>query len=220
MFRRKPSVSQDMADWIAACFDWFDARFLAPPRPILPTKAFFRAGPGRDHKAAVAVLADVKRLLRYDLPIDLVPLARPPGEYRHSYQSMGEVGGTYQETDQGRVISYDPEALARPVGFINTMAHEVMHARLSGLQDQVPGGDDAHELATDLGCVIAGFGVFQMQAADDAGWSGYMTQESRAFALAMFLDQRGLGTDAVAPHLSGRCKRYLKRAIADLNRLT
>ncbi|MEO1238112.1 MAG: hypothetical protein AAFW64_00325 [Pseudomonadota bacterium] len=208
-----------MADWITECFDWFDARFLAPPAPILPTSAFFRAGSGQDHTTAVAVLADVKRLLRYGLPIDLVPLTRPPGEYRHSYQSLGEVGGTYQETDQGRVISYDPETVARPLAFINTLAHEVMHARLSGLTDQVPGGEEAHELATDLGCIIAGFGVFQLQAADDTGWSGYMSQDSRAFALAVFLDQRGLGADAANAYLSRRCQRYLKRGFADLHRL-
>ncbi len=216
MFRSKPTISADMAEWIVTCFDWFDARFPPQPGPILPTKAFFRAPGGRDHAAALGVLDDIKRHLGFDLPIDLIPLDRPAAEYRHSYQSLGEVGGTFQETDDGRVIRYDPETLSRPILFISTMAHEVMHARLSGVVDQVPGGIDAHELATDLGCIIAGYGVFQLQAADDLGWSGYMSQESRAFALAVFLDQRGLGPDAVHAHLSGRCQRYLKRGFKDL----
>ena len=105
--------------------------------------------------------------------------------------------------------------MSRPLVFINTMAHEVMHARLSGHENEIPGGLEAHELATDLGCIIAGFGVFQLQAADDSGWSGYMTQPSRAYALATFLDQRRLGPEVVDAHFSARCRRYLKRALKD-----
>lgn len=66
--------------------------------------------------------------------------------------------------------------------------------------------------------MIAGFGVFQLQAADIAGWWGYMSQEARAYALAVFLQHRNLGSDAVAPHLYGRCRKYLKRGMADLAR--
>lgn len=218
MFWSKPLVSDDMADWIDDCFDWFDARFPPPEAPILPTRAFFKAGRGQDEAAAAQVLEDVKRLLHFDLPIQLAPIQRVSADYRHSYQSMGETAGTYQETDEGRLIHYDPEMMVRPLIFINTMAHEVMHARLSGLEDQIPGGAGAHELATDLGCIIAGFGVFQLQAADDQGWSGYMTQESRAVALAVFLQQRELGIDAVRSYLSGRCQRLLGKATKRLNR--
>ena len=93
------------------------------------------------------------------------------------------------------------------------LAHEVMHARLSGLEDEVPGGAGAHELATDLGCIIAGFGVFQLQGADDAGWTGYMSQDSRAYALGLFLHRRGLERDSVARHLTPRCQKLLTKAM-------
>ena len=106
--------------------------------------------------------------------------------------------------------------MQRPIQFINLLAHELMHARLTGLEHDVPGGEGAHELATDLGCIIAGFGVFQLQAADDAGWFGYMTQPSRAFALAVFLQHRQLGTEAVADHLSPRCQKLLRRALKEV----
>lgn len=219
MFGRRSAISQDMADWIVECFDWFDARYPAPPKPILPTRAFFTAPGGTDVATAQAVLADVKRHLHFDLPIDMLPIERPAGEYRHTYSSMSEIAGTYQETSEGRVIHYDPEAMTRPINFIATLSHEVMHARLAGHVHDVPGGEAAHELATDLGCIIAGFGVFHLQAADDQGWSGYMSQDARAFALARFLDDRGLGVDAVAAHLSPRCQRYLRRGFRDLGRV-
>jgi len=212
MFWSRPLVSEEMREWIAACFDWFDSTFSPPSGPILPTKDFFRAGKGSVEATAKQVLDDVKRLLNFDQPIELQALNRLPAEFRHSYQTLSEVAGTYQETEAGRIISYDSEQMHRPVQFINTLAHEVMHARLSGMEDDIPGGYEAHELATDLGCVIAGFGVFQLQAADDAGWSGYLSQPSRAHALACFLSRRELGLEAVAPHLSPRCQRLLRRA--------
>ncbi|MEM7440818.1 MAG: hypothetical protein AAF393_14555 [Pseudomonadota bacterium] len=47
MFWSKPLVSDDMKHWIVECFDWFDARFTPPEKPILPTKEFFSAGGGK-----------------------------------------------------------------------------------------------------------------------------------------------------------------------------
>ena len=46
-------------------------------------------------------------------------------------------------------------------------------------------------IAIDLHCITHDFGPIQMQGAADLGWSGYMTQSSRAFATAIFLDLAG-----------------------------
>jgi len=211
MFWSRPLVSEDMREWIESCFDWFDSMFPPPPGPVLPTKSFFRATKGSDPETAKLVLEDVQRLLDIDCLIELQALKRLPAEYRHSYQALSEVAGTYQETEAGRVISYDPEQMHRPIQFISTLAHEVMHARLSGLEDLIPGGFETHELATDLGCIIAGFGVFQMQAADEVGWAGYLSQPSRAYALAYFLRRRDLELTTVAPYLSPRCQKLVRR---------
>ncbi|MEM9477901.1 MAG: hypothetical protein AAGA71_21665 [Pseudomonadota bacterium] len=205
-----------MSRWIDTCFDWFDARFAPPELPILPTKEFFGAPGGTDSATARLVLEDVTRLLGFERPVELHPIDMVPAEYMHNYQDLSSVAGTYQDIDGIAVIRYNPDDMHRPLAFINTLAHEVMHARLAGMEHEVPGGADAHELATDLGCVIAGFGVFQMQAADDAGWSGYLSQQSRAYALARFLRRRALGLEAVDGHLSQRCRKLLRRALKDL----
>ncbi|MEP4036233.1 hypothetical protein [Pseudophaeobacter sp.] len=205
-----------MKDWIEECFDWFDDRFEPPETPILPTKSFFKAGGGESEETARQVLKDVTRLLHFDAPIDLIPLDLLSAEYRLDYNSTSAVAGTYQNDGETVVIRYDPELLKSPLQFINILAHEVMHARLSGLEDEVPGGAGAHELSTDLGCIIAGFGVFQLQGADDAGWAGYLSQDSRAHALALFLKRRGLGRECVSGHLTPRCQKLLTRAIKAL----
>ncbi|MEP1537601.1 MAG: hypothetical protein ABJQ34_16635 [Paracoccaceae bacterium] len=214
-FRRKSSaISDDMAHWITECFDWYESNFTTCEGPVLPNKSFFKAGKGKDQATAEAVLADVTRLIGFDLPIDLVPLERLPEEFRHSYQSYSEVAGTYRESEGARMIEYAPERMSRPIEFISTMAHEVIHAQLWGLEDQMPGGIEMHELATDLCAIIAGFGVFQMQGADQSGWAGYLTQETRGAALAYYLKKRELTDAAVEPYLSNRCRKYLRRGWA------
>lgn len=205
-----------MRSWILDCFDWFDEKFEPPPSPIVPTKAFFTAPGGSDVTTAELVLEDIKRHMNFDGAVEIAPLDVLPAEYRHDYQSLSAIAGTHEQINGTSVIRYDPEQMHRPLGFINLIAHELMHARLAGLETEVPGGEEAHELATDLGCIIAGFGVFQLQAADDAGWFGYMTQQSRAFALAVFLNRRGLGIDTVAPYLSSRCRKLVHRAYKEL----
>lgn len=216
MFWSRPLISEDLQGWILECFDWFDGRFDPPPAPILPTKAFFTAPGGTSPETAKLVLDDVKRHLKVDGPVELAPLDVLPAEYRIDYQALSAVAGTHEATGNGSVIRYDPDNMRRPLQFINVLAHELMHAKLAGLEHDIPGGEGAHELATDLGCIIAGFGVFQLQAADDAGWSGYMSQNSRAFAFAVFLSRRGMGAETVAPYLSSRCQTLLKRAFKAL----
>ena len=183
MIWSRPLVSDDLRFWILDCFEWFDQHFAAPPKPILPTKEFFEAPKGNSVDTASLVLADVKKHMAYKGPVEIVPLDVLPAEYRKDYQALSSVSGTYEKAGNTAIIRYDPELIHRPIQFINLLAHELMHARLDGLEAEVPGGEGAHELATDLGCIIAGYGVFQLRAADEAGWSGYMTQNSRAFAL-------------------------------------
>ena len=216
MFWSRPFISDDLRSWIIECFEWFDERFEPPDGPIVPTKAFFKAPTGTSPETARLVLEDIKRHMKFDAEVDIVPLDMLPAEYRIDYQSLSAIAGTYQHIEGVSVIQYDPEQMNRPIQFINLLAHELMHARLSGLENEVPGGELAHELATDLGCIIAGFGIFQLQAADDAGWFGYMTQPSRAFALAMFLNRRGLGIDDVSPFLSSRCRKLVLKGFKDL----
>ena len=73
-----------------------------------------------------------------------------------------------------------------------------------------------HELATDLHCIIAGFGAIQMTAAEESGWAGYMTQPARAVALAEFLHHKGLAPDSANPWLPLRSQTWLKKAQRDL----
>ncbi len=216
MFWRRPLIADDLHFWIEDQFDW-----VAENRPnwwqqaqlITPTSQFFSAKRSDDHETAVTVTKDIMRLLRLDIDVQLEPLPELPDELRHEYGKTSEVAGEYWHDDQVPVITYRPSLLRVPLAFINTMTHELIHARLAPVVDDLPGGAAAHELSTDLHCIIAGFGLIQLQAAEQLGWAGYMTQPSRAVALAEFLRRKDLSADLALSHLSGRPNKWLRKAM-------
>lgn len=207
-------VSDDVANWVVDSFAWHLARDAAPLPLIQPTAAFFTATRGSDHDTAQAVLDDILRHLHMETrAFKLQLLPEIADEYAHSYQSMGVVAGTYSHDKDAPVIQYSTKVMRRPIGFINTMAHEVVHDRLAGLEDQLPGGAAAHELATDLHCIISGFGLFQLQDAADMGWSGYLSQPTRAYALELFLSVMDPDArNAAMAFLSSRPRKLMKQA--------
>lgn len=219
-FRRAPLVSDDMAGWIEESFDWVqDERpgWWAAATLVTPTKAFFTAPGCEDHTTAKLVLDDLRRILGIEAAIALERLPVLPDELSHEYGVTSRVAGEYWHDETDPMITYDPKLMRRPVSFINTMAHELMHARLAPGVDILPGGAGAHELATDLHCIIAGFGLFQLNAAEQDGWSGYMSQAARARALAEFLHRKSMDPTEALDRLGTRPGKLLRRALKELH---
>ncbi len=224
MFRRAPIVSDDMGGWILDSFGWVMQR-TAPlswrkTTPlVLPTKAYFDASSGDSVETATAIGHNIMALLGLDIPeIRFEPLPVLPDEIAHEYGKTSEVAGEYWHDPQSPLITYNPRLMRCPTSFINVMAHELMHAHLADVVDEAPGGAAAHELATDLHCITHGFGIFQMSDAEDSGWSGYMTQPSRAFALAVFLQLTATPLSEALAYLPPRSAKLLRRAVKECNR--
>lgn len=227
MLFRRPLVSDDVRDWVLESFEWHQRVFPGPRKLVLPTKDFFSAPGGQDHDTARQVFRGIQRLLDMeDRVIELIPLPEVPDELAHTYQSMGEVAGTYLHDESHPVITYQPKLMRFPVVFINTLAHELMHDKLADHIEEMPGGEPAHELSTDLHCILWGFGVFQMAAYEDLGWAGYMSQKSRAYALDLFLGHHQIDPTTARNHLPPRAFGFLNKArkaksrSEDLARLT
>lgn len=193
-WRKKSLISEDLKDWIFENYAWAisqNPHWDKTPL-VLPSKEFFRAPGGDGHDVAMAVLDDIKRIMGIeDQNLKLHRENVLPDGYGHEYGKLSDVAGTYIYDPENPEISYDPRLLRQPMAFIGTLAHEVMHHILADVVDDLPGGEGAHELATDLHVIMAGFGVIQIAGAAQTGWMGYMTQESRAFALTVFLRLTG-----------------------------
>ncbi len=122
--------------------------------------------------------------------------------------------------------------MGNPKHFIAILAHELSHyiVRSAGAEN-APGGEELHELLTDLASIIAGFGIFKLDTAFVAenyadtfsqGWriglQGYMPPEDCAYALALFLISRSQTVDEVKAHLSPDNFKLLTRAEKSLMR--
>lgn len=118
-------------------------------------------------------------------------------------RSKDAPSGTFQAAQNRVVITYAVDLIERPRELIAVFAHELSHYLLAAVGEDPPGGETAHELATELTVAYAGFGVFAANAAfafeqhGDAfgqGWSsqrsGYLSERTWAFALALFLTLR------------------------------
>lgn len=184
-----PLVDQDTQGWVLDSFDWaIDNGILtAQTRLIPPDKAHFPIPGGAHQDVARGLVAQIQTYLNMDTALDVRPLDVLPAEYRFDPNATSAVAGTWQTDGTTSVITYDPETAAAPIAFLSTLVHEVMHERLFLTPGDMPGGAAAEELSTDLHCIAAGFGLVQMTGAEQAGWQGYLRQETRAFALAVFL---------------------------------
>lgn len=167
---------------------------------------------------AEGLLGDVLAILgMVGSEIDLAPIKAVSEEWRHEYGVLSGIGGTWQGGGGGRsLIRYDPAAMARPVSFLATLAHEAMHERLHRTRGGWPGGAETEEPTCDLAVIAAGMGVLQLAGAEDAGWQGYLRQESRAHALALVLAATGAQPAEALAHLPGRAARTLRRAVREV----
>ena len=150
---------------------------------------------------------------------------RPPllvGQYVALKPIKQGPGGTFGFEGDEVMITYDPDAVDDPGKLVAILAHELSHYLLVGLHEEIPGGEELHEPATDVLTVYLGFGVFGAAAAfafeaDMTGWrwssGGYLSQRAWLFALGIFLALRDEPVDAVKPFLKPHLLDDLKAAI-------
>ncbi|SMX29814.1 hypothetical protein TRP8649_03953 [Pelagimonas phthalicica] len=204
-----PIVDEDTQDWVLENFEWAIATGLMTKdtRLVSPTAENFPVSKGEPAFVARGLVDAIAGHLGIESGIEVRALDVIPAEYRIDYNATGDTAGTWQSDGNGAVISFDPSLAQRPMSFLSTLVHEMMHQRLHMTEMDFPGGLQAEELATDLHAITSGFGEVQMMGAEQAGWQGYMRQETRAFALSVFLDLTG----EIAEHVPSRSAKLLRK---------
>lgn len=222
MFFRYP-VSAEIQDWIIDNFHWARAKGLFSEKTPLvqASKAFFTAPKGNGPETAKALVRDFQAILGIShIDIAVEPLGVLPPELRHSYQDLKQTAGTFQGDETGGMITYDPALFAKPAVLLSMLAHEVMHQRLHMIEELPPGGAEAEELATDLHVITCGMGILQMAGAEVAGWQGYLSQASRAHALAVFLLARNFDPAEAITALPPHSAKLLTKALRHIGKST
>lgn len=221
MFFRYP-VSTDLQDWIVESFGWAVRHgLLHASTPLVQASGtYFPAPRGKTSADTVeGLFTDLRRLLGLEgADLALAPLDVLAPEHRSPLEAAS-VAGTWQAHEGMALIRYDPALIERPVVLIATLAHELMHHVLHQVDGEPPGGPAAHELSTDLHVITSGFGLLAMGAAEQSGWHGYLSQPSRAHALAVFLRVAGHDSDAalrlLPPRSAGLVRKALRHVAAD-----
>jgi hypothetical protein len=217
-------LEPETEDWQIETWRWFLETFggsddLKRSPLVLPNRSFFPPTEKTGHERAEHIFECVKKAARMaDWPCRLV--AQP----KRAERRVSELGilkpithapaGTFGFEGNEVVITYQPDDIDNPGVLIATLAHELAHYLLLRRRQEIPGGEELHELTTDLMTVYLGFGVFgascafnfsQHQDAGTHGWQwsrhGYLDERTWCFALAVFLELRGEDNGAVKPFL-------------------
>jgi len=238
LFGRTRFLDPDVEDWCLETWAWLMANLggmarLRQASLVLATREFFPPTEAQGHERALYVFERVKSLMGLEeWPARLEPFARPQVQRVGPLaliQTGGTANGTFRVENGEAVIGYASDLVGDPRHMIATFSHELAHYLLGSIRGAIPGGNELHELATELTVAHAGFGVFgankafhfeQQQDAFAQGWrssrSGYFSERTWAFALALFTTLRG----GEIPHgqlkpsiaeLARKAERYLKR---------
>jgi len=138
--------------------------------------------------------------------------------------------GTFSVDENEKVkITYNPEIVTDPVKMVSVFSHELAHYLSATSPEPPPGGWDNWEFVTDICAIFMGFGIFQANSAfnfqqyatpESIGWKtsavGYLSQQERCYALAIFLALKKISPKMAYPHCDSNVKSYLKRAVAEL----
>ena len=212
MLGRRRLVDTATADWVLDRTGWLISalgpdNFFARTSLVLPTRTFFPDLPRDRAEAAQTLFDTVKGHMGIThWPARLVPRAII-GQHDTAPFAPNSVAGTFYHSGEDAVITYDPRLMGHRNAFVGTMAHELAHYLLLPHAATAPGGDAEHEMLTDLTVILAGFGVIDLIGARQVGWQGYLGLDARTFALALFLDLKGMDPAAAHHHLSPKRAR-------------
>lgn len=239
-FKPKPLLSEDDRNYQFDCYKWLlkyygGPNFYDTTKIILPTDEYF---PSQVESSQDAAELTFQRVLEYaglaDWPVILEVQETDPNLVVAPTINIQNAeispAGTFRVDDNEKVkITYNPEVVNDPMKMVAVFSHELAHYLTATSPEPPPGGWEDWEFATDTCAIFMGFGIFQANSAfnfqqfttsDSIGWRtsgvGYLSQQERCFALALFLKLKDISPDIVYPYCSKNVKSYLKRALYEL----
>jgi hypothetical protein len=240
LFGKSRFLDADIEDWCLETWAWLLTNLGGLKRQremqlVLATREFFPPTDAEGHARALYIFERVKLWMGMkDWACELHADERGEhfqrlGTFAALQHSRRAPNGTFTIEDGQVIITYAVDLLAHPRRLIATLSHELAHYLIASIRKPIPGGNDLHELATELTAAYCGFGVFRANAAFtfeqhqdpfSQGWrsgrAGYFSEPTWAFALALFATlneieiPKGELKDSVAD-LTRRAIKYLKR---------
>jgi len=245
LFGPKRPLAAEEWEWQLAGFRWLLEEFEGLDKHragilATPDGACFPDSKQTGDARAAELLAQIMTIADIaDWPVRLVlddgePELRAVSQMHALTPETGWAMGTFQMVEDGAggwlaEIVASRQQIGNEAALVATLAHEVAHYLLSSTERPVPGGEDCHELLTDLAAVFFGFGIFLGNAArfshhtqgelgtQYGGWfvagsQGYLCERALMTALAISETLAGRDPMAAAPYLKPHLAHDLTQA--------
>ncbi|WP_137870684.1 hypothetical protein [Sphingopyxis sp. 2PD] len=245
LFGPKRPLAVEEWEWQLAGFRWLLEEFEGLDKHragilATPDGACFPDSKQTGDARAAELLAQIMTIADIaDWPVRLVlddgePELRAVSQMHALTPETGWAMGTFQMVEDGAggwlaEIVASRQQIGNEAALVATLAHEVVHYLLSSTERPVPGGEDCHELLTDLAAVFFGFGIFLGNAArfshhtqgelgtQYGGWfvagsQGYLCERALMTALAISETLAGRDPMAAAPYLKPHLAHDLTQA--------
>jgi hypothetical protein len=211
MFRAKPVLTPEKAQWLESSFDFLGSLFgedwVVNAPLVLPNAEFFPREYEATEEWGTYAFDRVRELMRVPedgLFLEFTP--DPADELRDAgVQLTGRTSGALglhqslqSDEGAGAHITILKSLLKEPEKMVATMSHELAHVLLLG-GGKITRDHPRMEPLTDLMTVFSGFGIFTANAAFEyrsgmRGWrvsrAGYLTEQEFGYALALFALRR------------------------------
>ena len=240
VFKTKPLLDSESADWIFEAFHWaltnFDSQeFFNRSKLIQPTNQFFPGGVNSVHAKAENIF---KHTLNH-AGLSHWPFQLQPPEHfqnlpvqpmnvdsfkRHSAKNTLPVLSSAQPI----YISYNPQQTLKPEDLSSSYAHVLAQHLTVQSQQLPPGGPEYFAEGTEILAIFMGFGVmFSNSAYTFRGGCGscYNAQANRQaslseneviFALALYCRLKDIPYSEATRHLKTHLKTNYKQAIKQI----
>lgn len=246
LFGPKRPLAAEEWEWQLAGFRWLLEEFegldkhragilATPDGACFPDTKLTGDARAAELLLQIMTIADIA-----DWPVRLVmddgePELRAVSQMHALTPETGWAMGTFQIVEDGAggwlaEIVASRQQIGDEAELVATLAHEVAHYLLSSTERPVPGGEDCHELLTDLAAVFLGFGIFLGNGArysrhtqgelgtQYGGWfvagsQGYLSERALMTALAISETLAGRDPRAAAAYLKPHLAQDLKQAV-------
>lgn len=246
LFGPKRPLAAEEWEWQLAGFRWLLEEFegldkhragilATPDGACFPDTKLTGDARAAELLLQIMTIADIA-----DWPVRLVmddgePELRAVSQMHALTPETGWAMGTFQIVEDGAggwlaEIVASRQQIGDEAELVATLAHEVAHYLLSSTERPVPGGEDCHELLTDLAAVFLGFGIFLGNGArysrhtqgelgtQYGGWfvagsQGYLSERALMTALAISETLAGRDPMAATAYLKPHLAQDLKQAV-------
>ncbi|MDO5971387.1 hypothetical protein Q4Q35_16395 [Flavivirga aquimarina] len=229
--KKKLPITEEDKIWVDEDLNWLKTEFgqehFMGIRTVTPTKDFYKRTFDGTEKDAEFILERTMGLMNIqnvnikldffsDSPIEMADgtILTTSADLNGSWKSAS---GTYEQTENGTVISIEQGQLKNPISLIATISHELAHQILLG-ENRIEEND---EFLTDFTAIVYGFGIFignsRFQFSSQGfGWQsssqGYLPEQIIAYVMAWLSKERNEKTD-YSQYLNKSMKKYFDKSI-------